>query len=213
VRVVEQTGDRVSEVIVVGPHQFEVMRQSAKETEKHDARTLAYFLSGDMLPEARVKTEEKTQLRSAAGTRDKLAKQRTAFVNKINNVLNRHGLTWKKETLTTEKSFKSITAFDCEPTVRMEMEVLAEQIRSLSQSIKELDDQMSEQSKKLDGHKNLTSIKGIGESSATVLLSVIGDVADFADENKPAADLGIFCQTLKNEWIFEDFPNFVIANT
>jgi len=25
--------------------------------------------------------------------------------------------------------------------------------------------------------------------------------------------LGIIYQTLKNDWIFEDFPNFIIANT
>jgi transposase len=23
---------------------------------------------------------------------------------------------------------------------------------------------------------------------------------------------GVLCQTLKNDWVFEDFPNFVVAN-
>jgi transposase len=279
---VEQVEDRVKKVVVVDPHQFEVIRRSVKKTDKHDAKTLAYFLSKDMLPEARMKSKENAQLYSLAGTRDKLVKQRTALVNKIYNVLNRHGLTWKRETLTTEKGLKSIMVFDWEPIVRVELEVLVEQIRSLTGSIKKLDDQMTEHGKKLEGHKNLTSIKGIGERSATVLLSVIGDVNDFADENKLAAYfgivprvsdsnetvhhgritkngskigrttlvqctlvakryspylgqyyerikrhrgsgkaiiatarkfLGIIYQTLKNNWIFEDFPRFVIANT
>ena len=279
---VEQIRDRVKKVVVVDPHQFEVIRKSVKKTDKHDAKTLAYFLSKDMLPEARMKSKENAQLYSLAGTRDKLVKQRTALVNKIYNVLNRHGLTWKRETLTTEKGLKSIMVFDWEPIVRVELEVLVEQIRSLTGSIKKLDDQMTEHGKKLEGHKNLTSIKGIGERSATVLLSVIGDVNDFADENKLAAYfgivprvsdsnetvhhgritkngskigrttlvqctlvakryspylgqyyerikrhrgsgkaiiatarkfLGIIYQTLKNNWIFEDFPSFVIANT
>ena len=279
---VERIRDRVAKVIVVDPHQFEVIRRSVKKTDKHDARTLAYFLSKDMLPEARMKSKENAQLHSLAGTRDKLVKQRTALVNKIYNVLNRHGLTWRKETLTTEKGLKSIMAFDWEPIVRVELEVLVEQIRSLTRSIKKLDERISQEGKKLDGHKNLTSIKGIGERSATVLLSVIGDVNDFADENKLAAYfgivprvsdsnetvrhgritkngskigrttlvqctlvakryspylckyyerikrhrgsgkaiiatarklLGIIYQTLKNDWIFEDFPSFVIANT
>jgi len=279
---VEQICKRVSKVIVVDPHQFEVIRKSVKKTDKHDARTLAYFLSKDMLPEARMKSKENAQLHSLAGTLDKLVKQRTALVNKIYNVLNRHGLTWKKETLTTEKGLKSIMAFDWEPIVRVELEVLVKQIRSLTESIKTLGEQMSQQGRKLKGHKNLASIKGIGERSATVLLSVIGDVNDFADENKLAAYfgivprvsdsneivrhgritkngskigrttlvqctlvakryspylrryyerikrhrgsgkaiiatarkfLGIIYQTLKNDWVFEDFPNFVIANT
>ena len=203
-------------------------------------------------------------------------------MNKIYNVLNRHGLTWKKETLTTEKGLKGIIALDWEPIVQVELKVLVKQIRSLTESIETLDEQISQEGKKLDGHKNLTSIKGIGERSATVLLTVIGDVNDFADENKLAAYfgivprvsdsnetvrhgritkngskigrttlvqctlvakryspylrgyyerikrhrgsgkaiiatarkfLGIIYQTLKNDWIFEDFPNFVIANT
>jgi transposase len=279
---VERVRERVAKVVVVDPHQFEVIRKSVKKTDKHDARTLAFFLSKDMLPEARIKGKENAQLHSLAGTRDKLVKQRTALVNKIYNVLNRHGLTWKKETLTTEKGLRSVSAFDWEPIVRVELEVLIKQIRCLTESIKTLDEQISQQGKKLDGHKNLTSIKGIGERSATVLLSVIGDVNDFADENKLAAYfgivprvsdsnkfvrhgritkngskigrttlvqctlvakryspylrgyyerikrhrgsgkaiiatarkfLGIIYQTLKNNWIFEDFPNFVIAST
>ncbi len=279
---VEQVKERVKKVVVVDPHQFEVIRKSVKKTDKHDAKTLAYFLSKDMLPEARMKTKENAQLHSLAGTRDKLVKQRTALVNKIHNVLNGHGIKFGKETLLTEKALKSIWSYNWDAIVKVELEVLIEQIRSLTSSIKKLDEQMTEQGKKLDGHENLTSIKGIGDRSATVLLSVIGDVNDFADENKLAAYfgivprvsnsnemvhhgritkrgskigrttlvqctlvakryssylnryyerikgcrgsgkaiiatarkfLGIIYQTLKNGWVFEDFPNFVLANS
>ncbi|MDT5271725.1 MAG: transposase [Acidobacteriota bacterium] len=44
---------------------------------------------------------------------------------------------------------------------------------------------------RLDGHDCLTSIEGIGDYSAAVLLSIIGDVNDFADENKLASYFGI----------------------
>ena len=43
----------------------------------------------------------------------------------------------------------------------------------------------------MPGHKNLKSIKGIGDLGATILLSVIGDVNDFASEGKLAAYFGI----------------------
>lgn len=279
---VEQVQERVKKIVVVNPRQFEVIRKSVKKTDKHDAKTLAYFLSKDMLPEARMKSKENAQLHSLAGTRDRLVKQRTALINKIHNVLNGHGIKFRKETLSTEKALKSIWSYNWDAIVKVELEVLVEQIRSLTASIKKLDEQMSEHGKNLDGHKSLTSIKGIGERSATVLLSVIGDVNDFADENKLAAYfgivprvsdsnetvhhgritkngskigrttlvqctlvakryspylnryyerikrhrgsgkaiiatarkfLGIIYQTLKNGWIFKDFPNFVIANT
>jgi transposase len=235
-----------------------------------------------MLPEARIRSKQNAQLHSLAGTRDKLVKQRTALINKIHNVLNGHGIKYKKETLSSEKHLQQVLSFNWDAIVRVELEVLAEQIRSLSKSIKRLDDQMTEHGKELKGFDNLVSIKGIGERSATVLLSVIDDVNDFADENKLAAYfgmvpkvsdsnqtirhgritkngsklgrttlvrctlvamryssylhryyerikchrgsgkaiiatarkfLGIIYQTLKHNWIFEDFPSFVIANT
>jgi transposase len=279
---VEQIADRVKKIVVVNPYQFEVIRKSVKKTDKHDARTLAYFLSKDMLPESRMKTKENAQLHSLAVTRDKLVKQRTALINKIHNVLNSHGLKIKKESLGSEKGLKAIWAYDWDTIVKIELEVLVSQIRGLNENIKRLDKDITEHGEKLKGHKNLVSIKGIAGRSATVLLSVIGDVEDFADENKLAAYfgivprvsdsnetvhhgritkrgdklarttlvqctlvakryspylrnyyerikkhrgsgkaiiatarkfLGIIYNTLKNGWLFEDFPNFVIANT
>ncbi len=279
---VSQDKDRVKKAIVVNPHQFEVVRRSVKKTDKNDARTLALFLSKDMLPEARMKTKENAQLHSLAITRDKLVKQRTALINKIHNVLNSCGIKLKKESLGSEKALKSLWVYDWDLIVKIELEVLVEQILSLNSSIKRLDKEITGRGQSLKGHKNLTSIKGIAGRSATVLLTVIGDIADFADANKLAAYfgivprvsdsneterhgritkrgsklgrttlvqctlvakryspylrryyekiksrrgsgkaiiatarkfLGIIYDTLKNDWVFEDFPNFVLAAT
>ena len=188
---IEQLRGRVRKIIPVDPNQFKVIRNSVKKTDKHDAKMLALFLSKGMLPEARMKQKENAQLHSLATTRDKLVKQRTALVNKIHNVLNSYGLKWKKETLTTEKGLKSILVFDWDTIVRVELEVLTDQVRSLTKNIKRLDNDIVEHGKKLKGHKNISRIKGIGGKSATVLLSVIGNVKDFANEDKLAAYLRI----------------------
>lgn len=76
----------------------------------------------------------------------------------------------------------------------IEVEGVVTQVRSLSHGIGKLDEQIKEAGKKMDGHKNLTSIKGIGDKSATILLSVIGSVNDFASEGKLAAYFGIVPQ-------------------
>jgi len=163
--------------------------------------------------------------------------------------------------------------------VHLELEIIVDQIRSLNQSVAKLEATIRSEGQKLEGHKNLTSIKGIGGLSAGILLSIIGDIGDFADEGKLAAYfgnvprvsnsndsehsgritkrgtklgrttlvqcaliaqryspylknyyekkksrgvgkaiialarkfLGIIYRTLKNKWVFEDFPNFVLA--
>jgi len=185
----------------------------------------------------------------------------------------------KKESLSSEKGLKSVLGYRVNPVAKVELEVILSQIRSLNEGIKRLDEELSEKGKELDGYKNITSIKGIGPKSGTILLSVIGDINDFESEKKLAAYfgivprvsnsnetshsgritkkgsklgrttlvqctliakqyspylerfyqrikskkgagkaiiatskklLGIIYKTLKNNWIFEDFPNFVL---
>jgi len=162
------------------------------------------------------------------------------------------------------------------------LEVIFEQIESLTKSVKRLEAEIARLGKEFAGFENLVSIKGIGERSAALLLAVIGEVGDFADEHKLAsyfgivprvsnsADsvnhgritkrgsklgrttlvqctlvavryspylksyyerlkarrgagkaviatarkfLGIIYHTLKNNWVFADFPNFVLAES
>jgi transposase len=172
----------VSKVVVVNPSQFEVIRKSVKKTDRHDARTLAKFLSKDMLPESRLKEPAHAQLNSVAHTRDKLVKLRTTLINKIHAMHVGAGLKSKKR-VALGRVWDELT--------RAELEVIVTQIGALNEGIKRLDHQLSEFGRKLVGHQNLTSIKGIGDKSAAVLLSVIGEVSDFAGEDKLASYFGL----------------------
>ena len=69
--------------------------------------------------------------------------------------------------------------------------ILVQQIHALNKSITQLEETINRESQKLEGHKNLTSLKGIGGLSAGILLSIIGDINDFADEGRLAAYFGI----------------------
>jgi len=42
-------------MVVVNPHQFELISRSVNKTDEHDAKLLAEFLSKGMLPEVRMK--------------------------------------------------------------------------------------------------------------------------------------------------------------
>ena len=164
--------------------------------------------------------------------------------------------------------------------MNLELKIIVEQIRSLNKSIAELEETIAKEGQNLQGHANLTSIKGIGGLSGSILLSIIGDIHDFPEEGNLAAYfgivprisnsnetehsgritkrgtklgrttliqcaliaqryspylkkyyekmksrrgtgkaivalarkfLGIIYRTLKNNWVFEDFPNFVLA--
>lgn len=277
---IEALHESVSRVVVVNPREFKVIRHSVKKTDKHDARALAYFLSKDMLPEARRKSKRHQKVGSLSQTRDKFVKSRTYFMNKVHGILNTCGIKLKKESLGTEKGLQHVLSHDVDESSKFEVDILVHQIRVLTDSIKKLDRKLIELGSQLAGHKNLVSIKGIGDRSAAILLSVIGNVNDFADESKLSAYfgivprvsnsnetersgritkrgtklgrttlvqctliairysrylrtfydriktrkgsgkaiiatakkmLGIIYKTLKNDWVFEDFANFVLA--
>jgi transposase len=272
----------VARVVVVDANQFRVISQSVKKTDPNDARNLALYLAKGLLPEVRMKEKEQAQVASLTQTRDRLVKLRTALKNKVNNLLSARGIELEKEELSGEKGLTRVLVMDVEELTRFELQVLVEQIRSLNHSIAELEKVIDREGKKLKGHGNLTSIKGVGSLGASILLSVIGDVRDFPDEGRLASYfgivprihnsnetersghitkrgsklgrtalvqcaliakryspylanyyerirgrrgtgraiialarklLGIIYHTLKNNWIFQDFPNFILRET
>jgi transposase len=276
----DAVAEHVARVVVVNTSQFRVIRQSVKKTDRHDAGALALYLSKDLLPEVRMKDKKHGQLASLTQTRDTLVKLRTVLKNKINNMLSARGLNLAKEALSSEKKLAEVLELPFDEIARIELRVIVGQIRSLNQSIAELEKTIGDEGSKLDGHKGLSSIKGIGQITSAILLSVIGDVSDFADEAHLASYfgivprvsnsnetersgrihkrgtklgrtalvqsalvaaqyspylkrfyeqvkarrgagkaiialakkfLGIIYRTLKNKWVFKDFPNFVLA--
>jgi len=190
-RFYEAVVGKVRRVVVVNPHQFKVISESAKKTDCRDAEALALYLSKDLLPEVRMKPQKHRELAHLAETRDLLVKQRSALKSKINNLLAMQGIELKREGLSSQVALQRVLRVEASAGVKIELRVLVEQIRSLNASIRELEDLIEEEGEPLPGHKNLTSIKGIGTLSATVLLTTIGEIRDFADENKLAAYLGL----------------------
>ncbi len=178
-------------LVVVNPHQFEVISRSVKKTDAHDAATLAEFLANGLLPEVRMKEERHARIASLAQTRDKLVKLRTVLKNKVNNLLAAHGILLPKESLGTEKGLASVLAAPVTDLERIELGLLVDEIRHLNASIAKLEAVLREQGPQLPGWTNLVSITGIGAVGASILLSTIGNVQDFPDAGKLAAYFGI----------------------
>jgi transposase len=187
----EAVAPHVARIVVVDANQFRVISQSVKKTDPNDARNLALYLAKGLLPEVRMKDQQHAQVASLTQTRDRLVKLRTALKNKVNNLLSARGIELEKEELSSEKGLTRVLAKQVEELTHFELQVIVEQIRSLNHSIAELEKVIAQEGKKLKGHGNLTSIKGIGSLGASILLSVIGDVRDFPEEGKLAAYFGI----------------------
>jgi transposase len=188
---VEQIVDFVKEVKIINPSQFAVISKSVKKTDKNDARTIAEFLSKGMVPEARLKSKIAAQINSLASTRDKFVKLRTVLKNKIHNLLNAYGIDTSREEFSSKGSLSSVLEYKVDAIVKVELKAIVREIENLNANIEDLDKELEEWGKKLDGFESITSIKGIGKKSGAILLSVIGDINDFESEKKLAAYFGI----------------------
>lgn len=188
---IRQIEGLVKSVKLVNPMQFKVISSSVKKTDEQDATTIARYLSKGLIPEVRMKSKEESQLSSLIGTRDKLVKLRSALKNKIHNILNANGIVTKREMLGTEKGLGQVLMARVESAYKFELRILVEQIQSLNKAIQDIDKELKDRGQQLKGHKNLTSITGIGDISATILLNTIGKIEDFEDDKKLAAYLGI----------------------
>ena len=177
--------DKVSETKILNPYQFKVISQSTKKTDKNDAELIAFYLSKDMLPEVRMKEQHLVDLESLVSTRDKLK-------NKIHNLLLSQGILTKKEQFSSEKSLDRVRALEgLTDTAKFELKFICDEISHQNAQIKKLDEKIVLLAKKLKGFENLTSIKGIGERSAAILLSVIGNIDDFQSQKNLDAYFGI----------------------
>jgi transposase len=181
----------VKRVRIVNPNQFKVIAHSVKKTDKIDAFTIALFLSKDLIPEVRMKTKEESQTSSLISTRDKFVKLRTSLKNKIHNILNANGVISKPEMFGSEKGLEKVLKLGLEDSYRFEIELLVGEIRHLNDSIEKINGEIKARGEKLPGHKNLTSIKGISDTGATIFLNTIRNVNDFKDEKALASYFGI----------------------
>lgn len=271
----------VKKVRVINPLQFKVISESVKKTDRKDAEVIAEYLSKGLLPEVRVMNKETRELKSLIHTRDKLVKLRSALKNKIHGILMEHGLQSHREMFSSERSLEKVLSEPVSETSRFELEIIVNQIKSLTESIKKIEEKIKEKGEGLKGQKNLQSITGIGKLSSTIILSNIGDINDFEDSKKLCAYAGlvprvydsnetirhgritkrgdkilrttlvqvaliaikynrylrsfydrikhkkgsgkaiiatarkmlsIIYDTLKNDWVFEDFNNFILQN-
>jgi len=182
---------RVRRMVVVNPHQFRVISQSVKKTDRRDAALLAEYLEKDLLPEVRRKSDQASELAQGAQARDQLVKMRTMLKNQLHGLFSSYGVLLEKKQLASRKQRARLGQIPLPPLADVQRRVLLGQIEALEGSIAELERAITGAAQNLPGHENLVSVKGVGSLSAAILLSAIGPVEDFPDPAHLAAYFGM----------------------
>src|SRR5260370_16674246 len=114
------------------------------------------------MPQQIMKDKEQAQIASLTQTRDTMVKLRTALKNKVNNICSAYGVNLNRESLASEKGLRAVGQMPFEPLVQLELKIIVDQIRSLNQSIAELEKIIWEEAQKLKGPKNLPTLTATG---------------------------------------------------
>ena len=187
----QAVAERIQRIAVVNPHQFRVISESVKKTDRRDAALLAEYLEKDLLPEVRRKSAQESELAQMGQARDQLVKMRTMLKNQVHGLLSSYGVALEKKRLASRKQRKALEHRPLPPLADVQRRVLLGQIETLTASIVELERALTEVARSLPGYENLVSVKGIGSLSAAILLPAIGPVEDFTDPGKLAAYFGL----------------------
>lgn len=182
---------RIARVVVVNPHQFRVISESVKKTDRRDAALLAEYLEKDLLPEVRKKTVQESEMAQLVTARDRLVKMRTMLKNQLHGLLRSYGLRVSKQGLNSAKQRLQVAQLELPRLADVQRRVLLGEIQSVGRAILELERNIKPAAEQLPGYSNLTSIRGIGTLSAAILLSAIGRVQDFSEPGKLAAYFGM----------------------
>ena len=187
----QQVAERVRRVVVVNPHQFRVISESVKKTDRRDAALLAEYLEKDLLPEVRRKSVLESELAQMAQARDQLVKMRTMLKNQLHGLFSSYGVALPKKALASRRQRTALRGRSLSPLADVQRGVLLGQIEALDTGIAELERALTEAARSLPGYEHLASVKGIGPLSTAILLSAIGRIEDFSEPGKLAAYFGL----------------------
>lgn len=187
-----QTILALENIYVVNTLQFKLISKSVKKTDKNDAKLLAEYLSKDMLPEARLRSEIDNQILNLIETRDMLVTSNTAFKNQIHNIFLKLGIKLKcSEVSGKRKRQDLVSRFQLTGIYKFQVEFALSNIEHNYAEIAKLESKLEELKPEMKQVDNLASICGIGNKSAMAVKAIIGDINDFETPDKLAAYVGL----------------------
>jgi transposase len=189
--------ERVKRCIVIDTHQFDIISKSMVKTDKRDAIHLVKFLkyailNGETLPEVYVPPKEVREIRQLFTTYNLFKKQIVMDKNRIHSLLKQNGCKISKESLDKEKTKQLIFSLPLSSTVKVEIELIYQNIENLTEAINKVKEEILKKGKIFDKEiRILISIKGISVFTAIGIMSDVVDINRFPNAKK-------FCSYLRS---------------
>jgi transposase len=173
------------------PLQVRVIAEAKIKTDKIDAWVLAQMERTDWLPESYIPVREVRDQREALRYRISLVRARAIFKNRIHAILDKLGINHKFTDLFGVAGLEFLKAVELRPIYRQELDGYLAIIEYLEVEITAATKAIRALLKPDPRVKLLVTIPGVGELTAYLLLSEIGDITRFSTAKRLCGYAGI----------------------
>ncbi len=178
-------------VTVINTLKFKVVNESVKKTDKHDAATIAEFLSKDMLPESRICSEASEQIRRLLKSRQTLVRTGVVIKNQIHALLTGIGIEDKKASLQSKRGRQRILdALKAAGNVLV-VQPLIETLNNLEGNVKLIEAEIEKLTVGDKVVELLMTIPGCGKIGAWTIRAHTDDIKGFSSVKKYSAFAGL----------------------
>ena len=175
-------------VLVVNTNKFKVITMSTKKTDANDARTLAYYLMKEMLPQAHLCDQTSEEIRRLLKTRSILVKSTVSIKNQIHGMMLGYGIETKAAQFQSKKKrqelYKDLADQGYSQFTASSLKVTLDILDDLYEQIKKLEKQLHEMLDKDESVELLMTVPGIGFISASTIASYTRDIERFGGDFK-----------------------------
>lgn len=189
--LVKALKEKGCQVILAHPLKTKAIASAKIKTDSLDAKILSHLLRNDLIPQAYITTEEEQDKRELSRGRITLVHNQTMVKNKIRAILGKENLNYQGSSLFGKKGKEWLKKQPLSKTKREMVEIYFERLEDLALAIKKVDNLIKQKSSHLPEVKLLTSIPGIGITTAFLLASEIGDIKRFNTAKQFASYFGL----------------------
>ena len=179
-------------VVVVNTLKFKIVNESVKKTDRHDASTIAEFLEKEILPEARLCSQESEELRRLLKTRTTLVRTIVVVKNQIHGLLLSLGIESARGSLQSKKERRRVQdVLEAQQPTGAAVDPLFETIDRLHAEVKKLEKIIEQMTKDDPVVQLIRTIPGAGLITATTIRAYLDDISRFATAKQLAAYAGV----------------------
>lgn len=179
-------------ICVDARHMAAALSARINKNDKNDARGIAQMMRVGLFKEVLVKSDEACQVKIMLGSRRQLIRNREQIAGTIRGLLKIYGIKVNQRLSSANFAFKvQETINNLDEISQNAIELLVHSLETIEESIRKLDKMLSEQGKKDEDCKLLTTVPGVGIIVAMTYKAAIDDPHRFETSYTVGAYMGL----------------------